>query len=126
LGASESDCWTFHIIPHFFTSLPVHTLPSHTNAIPGENSIVIVGGANQAEWVGLESIKDLLQGAGAVLLQREIPETVNEQVSNSAAALNKIKFMQGLFSNGMIHYMSLSAVMWCECMKLPPLTNRLE
>lgn len=40
----------------------------------GENSIILVGGANQA-WSGFPAAT--LDGAAAVLLQREIPEAVN-------------------------------------------------
>jgi len=50
----------------------------------GTNSIIIVGGANAA-WPTLEdgksrlttNVQDLIKRAGAVLLQREIPEAVN-------------------------------------------------
>jgi hypothetical protein len=44
-------------------------------------SIIIVGGANQAAWALSDSTKQLLSSAGAVLLQREIPEAVNLEVS---------------------------------------------
>lgn len=43
----------------------------------GENSIVIVGGANTAEWNIDEESRQVLQSAGGLLLQREIPEEVN-------------------------------------------------
>lgn len=52
----------------------------------GENSIVIVGGANMLGWperMGEEE-KDVVRGAGAVLLQREIPDAVNIQVAEAA------------------------------------------
>lgn len=43
----------------------------------GENSIVIVGGANQA-WRGVGApVRRRLANCGALLLQREIPESVN-------------------------------------------------
>jgi ribokinase len=49
----------------------------------GENSIIIVGGANRA-W---ESTPDLpVRGAGAVLLQREIPASVNLHAAHAARA----------------------------------------
>lgn len=35
----------------------------------GENSIIIVGGANQAEWQLSDAVSQLLRSAGAVLLQ---------------------------------------------------------
>ncbi|KAL9259716.1 Ribokinase-like protein [Drosera capensis] len=49
----------------------------------GENSIVIVGGANMNEWgEGLrERELEVVRGAGIVLLQREIPDHVNIQVA---------------------------------------------
>lgn len=44
----------------------------------GENSIVLVGGANTSEeWQITDDVTAAIQDAGAVLLQREIPETVN-------------------------------------------------
>ncbi|PNH07921.1 Ribokinase [Tetrabaena socialis] len=52
----------------------------------GENSIIIVGGANQAAWQLSDSARQLLSGAGAVLLQREIPESVNLEVALLAKA----------------------------------------
>ncbi|KAG2440419.1 hypothetical protein HYH02_010307 [Chlamydomonas schloesseri] len=52
----------------------------------GENSIIIVGGANQAAWKLSDGVKALIAGAGAVLLQREIPEPVNVEVAKLAAA----------------------------------------
>lgn len=49
----------------------------------GQNSIIIVGGANMSCWP--ESLPDqdleLLRSAGIVLLQREIPDSVNIQVA---------------------------------------------
>lgn len=50
----------------------------------GENSIIIVGGANQATWSLSDADKSLIQGAGAVLLQREVPEQVNIDVAKLA------------------------------------------
>ncbi|GAX74133.1 hypothetical protein CEUSTIGMA_g1582.t1 [Chlamydomonas eustigma] len=52
----------------------------------GENSIVIVGGANQSHWVLTDAVKDIIRSAGSVLLQREIPEDVNVQVAQIAKA----------------------------------------
>ena len=52
----------------------------------GENSIVILGGANQHHWELSDADKTLLSEAGAVLLQREIPESVNIQVAKWAQA----------------------------------------
>lgn len=44
----------------------------------GENSIVLVGGANTSEeWQITDEVTAAIQDAGAVLLQREITETVN-------------------------------------------------
>ncbi|CAK0752448.1 hypothetical protein CVIRNUC_002147 [Coccomyxa viridis] len=47
----------------------------------GENSIMIVGGANTAEWQFSEEALQLLRTAGMLLLQREIPEDVNARVA---------------------------------------------
>ncbi|DBA87623.1 TPA: hypothetical protein ACH3X1_004639 [Trebouxia sp. C0004] len=47
----------------------------------GENIIMIVGGANQSEWKFSENDHKLLSSAGAILLQREIPEAVNIEVA---------------------------------------------
>ncbi|XP_024028239.1 uncharacterized protein LOC21403638 [Morus notabilis] len=52
----------------------------------GQNSIIIVGGANMCSWP--QSLPDehleLLRSAGIVLLQREIPDSVNIQVAKAA------------------------------------------
>lgn len=47
----------------------------------GENSIVLVGGANVSGWAISTDEEQLLHQAGAVLLQREIPEDVNLRVA---------------------------------------------
>lgn len=54
----------------------------------GENSIIIVGGANMSCWPETLSHKDLevVRSAGIVLLQREIPDFVNIQVAKAANA----------------------------------------
>jgi len=52
----------------------------------GENSIIIVGGANTDAWALGPATSELLASAGAVLLQREIPEEVNLAVARIAAA----------------------------------------
>ncbi|KAG2497847.1 hypothetical protein HYH03_004114 [Edaphochlamys debaryana] len=59
----------------------------------GENSIIIVGGANQAAWNLSDGVKQLIAGAGAVLLQREIPEPVNVEVAQLAKAANVPVFL---------------------------------
>jgi len=52
----------------------------------GENSIVLVGGANTSEeWQIEDDVTAAIQSAGAVLLQREIPETVNVIFAKLAA-----------------------------------------
>ncbi len=53
----------------------------------GENSIILVGGANQ-EWPdGLSPALDqAIRGAGALLLQREIPEAINLAATQAAVA----------------------------------------
>uniref|UniRef100_A0A803NXU4 Ribokinase n=1 Tax=Cannabis sativa TaxID=3483 RepID=A0A803NXU4_CANSA len=52
----------------------------------GQNSIIIVGGANMSCWPETLSDKDseLVRNAGIVLLQREIPDSVNIQVAQAA------------------------------------------
>ncbi|GBF91895.1 hypothetical protein Rsub_05000 [Raphidocelis subcapitata] len=52
----------------------------------GENSIIIVGGANQdsRSWALPPAAEALLRTAGAVLLQREVPESVNTAVAEAA------------------------------------------
>ncbi|KAG8077479.1 hypothetical protein GUJ93_ZPchr0007g3259 [Zizania palustris] len=52
----------------------------------GQNSIIIVGGANMEGWdagIGPEDL-DLIRQAGVLLLQREIPDWVNVQVAQAA------------------------------------------
>ncbi|XWS27469.1 hypothetical protein CRYUN_Cryun26dG0117700 [Craigia yunnanensis] len=53
----------------------------------GQNSIIIVGGANMSSWPDKLSCQDLdvVKKAGIVLLQREIPDSVNIQVAKAAA-----------------------------------------
>lgn len=52
----------------------------------GQNSIIIVGGANMSCWPEKLSDEDLevVNNAGIVLLQREIPDSVNIQVAKAA------------------------------------------
>ncbi|KAL6205930.1 hypothetical protein ACLB2K_023182 [Fragaria x ananassa] len=52
----------------------------------GQNSIIIVGGANMSCWPERLSDEDLrvVRSAGIVLLQREVPEEVNIQVAKAA------------------------------------------
>lgn len=52
----------------------------------GQNSIIIVGGANMSCWPHTLSNQDLdiIKNAGIVLLQREIPDSVNIQVAKAA------------------------------------------
>ncbi|GAA0149851.1 carbohydrate kinase [Lithospermum erythrorhizon] len=54
----------------------------------GQNSIIIVGGANMVGWDETLSDEDLqaVKKAGIVLLQREIPDYVNLQVAKAARA----------------------------------------
>jgi ribokinase len=49
--------------------------------LTGENSIIIVGGANQSGWQLSDDVKAAIAGAGAILLQREVPEAVNIEVA---------------------------------------------
>ncbi|KAL2476468.1 pfkB-like carbohydrate kinase family protein [Abeliophyllum distichum] len=52
----------------------------------GQNSIIIVGGANMACWPEIlpEEYLEVVRNAGIVLLQREIPDSVNFQVAKVA------------------------------------------
>lgn len=50
----------------------------------GENSIVIAGGANTAEWDFNDDTQKLLRRAGTLLMQREVPELVNLQAAQLA------------------------------------------
>lgn len=59
----------------------------------GENSIVIVGGANQSYWHLTDGACKALSGAGAVLLQREIPEEINIQVAQLCKTANVPVFL---------------------------------
>lgn len=73
----------------------------------GQNSIIIVGGANMCCWPETLSDEDLkvVRSAGIVLLQREIPEEVNIQVAKVRALffLFSIFFLL-LQSNWMLHF----------------------
>lgn len=52
----------------------------------GQNSIIIVGGANMSCWPEIlsEESLEVVKNAGIVLLQREIPDSVNIQVAQAA------------------------------------------
>ncbi|GAB4849280.1 hypothetical protein Ancab_004080 [Ancistrocladus abbreviatus] len=52
----------------------------------GQNSIILVGGANMSCWPEKLSDEDLeiVRNAGIILLQREIPDSVNIQVAKAA------------------------------------------
>ena len=52
----------------------------------GENSIVIVGGANTAAWGEAEEADATIATAGMLLLQREVSDAVNARVAAIAAA----------------------------------------
>ena len=51
----------------------------------GSATSIVVGGANAMWPAELEELRQLVQGASAVLLQREIPEFVNEAVASIAS-----------------------------------------
>lgn len=52
----------------------------------GENSIIVVAGANR-EWVELdEATRDSIRNSGLLLLQREIPEDINLEAAHIAHA----------------------------------------
>ncbi|KAL4431479.1 hypothetical protein ABPG75_006735 [Micractinium tetrahymenae] len=52
----------------------------------GDNRIIIHGGANTAPWQLSTEARSTIASAGAVLLQREIPEAVNVEVAQLAHA----------------------------------------
>lgn len=59
----------------------------------GENSIIILGGANMA-WTELSDIhRDVIQSAAALLLQREIPEEINLAAAKVAKESGKLVVM---------------------------------
>uniref|UniRef100_A0A7S0X1M1 Ribokinase n=1 Tax=Chlamydomonas leiostraca TaxID=1034604 RepID=A0A7S0X1M1_9CHLO len=76
----------------------------------GENSIIIVGGANQAAWDLTPGAKAAVGGAGAVLLQREIPESVNVQVAQLAKAAGVPVFLDAGGVEGPISHDLLACV----------------
>jgi hypothetical protein len=49
--------------------------------LPGDNRIILHGGANMAAWQLDDATRAAISSAGAVLLQREIPEGVNAEVA---------------------------------------------
>lgn len=53
----------------------------------GENSIVIVGGANTAPWACTPPQKEAVASAGMLLLQRELPDDVNLKFAEMARDL---------------------------------------
>ena len=56
----------------------------------GQNSIIIIGGANQA-WSTLpEQMKFPIENSEAILLQREIPDIINYEAALYAKSLNKL------------------------------------
>ncbi|MBA0584880.1 hypothetical protein Gorai_015675 [Gossypium raimondii] len=59
----------------------------------GQNSIIIVGGANMSSWPDKLSDQDLdvVKNAGIVLLQREIPDSVNIQVAKIRVGYSQFK-----------------------------------
>lgn len=55
----------------------------------GENSVILIGGANQA-WTDLpESMKSVIDQADALMMQREIPEEINLQAAIYAKSKGK-------------------------------------
>lgn len=53
----------------------------------GDNRIIIHGGANTAPWQLSADARAAIAAAGAVLLQREIPEAVNVEVAQVCCAV---------------------------------------
>ena len=60
----------------------------------GQNSIIIVGGANMSCWPEtlLDEDLELVKNAGIVLLQREIPDSVNIQVAKVKVSKSLVFF----------------------------------
>ncbi|XP_075671293.1 ribokinase isoform X2 [Castanea sativa] len=74
-GANQAACGGRLSYPTYFLGQP-----------DGQNSIIIVGGANMNCWPHTLSDQDfeVVRNAGIVLLQREIPDSVNIQVAKAA------------------------------------------
>lgn len=64
-------------LPCIITHRSILTLPFPA----GDNRIILHGGANTAPWALGDEARAAISSAGAVLLQREIPEAVNTEVA---------------------------------------------
>ncbi|KAH7651921.1 Ribokinase/fructokinase protein [Dioscorea alata] len=80
----------------------------------GQNSIIIVGGANIWGWSDEVEVEDLevVKDAGIVLLQREIPDHVNLQVAQVARRANvpvilDVGGMEGAISKELINVVDI-------------------
>ena len=75
LRTRNIDTSMIHTVPDPATSSGIAFIMLQPD---GENSIVIIGGANTSEeWQITDDVTSAIQSAGVVLLQREIPESVN-------------------------------------------------
>lgn len=82
-GCCCGDAWQASCVPSP-PSLPACTLPPFSPPPAGDNRIIIHGGANTVPWELGEGAAAAIRGAGAVLLQREIPEAVNLEVAQAS------------------------------------------
>ncbi|EYU38233.1 hypothetical protein MIMGU_mgv1a020041mg, partial [Erythranthe guttata] len=96
-GANQAVCGGKLAYPTYFLGQGGGVFLNHLNSVAGaptghavvmlqsdgQNSIIIVGGANMSCWPENLRREDLevVQSAGIVLLQREIPDSVNIQVA---------------------------------------------
>ncbi|RVW81957.1 hypothetical protein CK203_033255 [Vitis vinifera] len=86
-GANQAACGGSYHTPHTLWGSTVSAAPTGHAVVmlqsDGQNSIIIVGGANMSFWPDTLSDEDLkiVRNAGIVLLQREIPDFVNIQVA---------------------------------------------
>ncbi|MBA0827377.1 hypothetical protein Goarm_012160, partial [Gossypium armourianum] len=80
----------------------------------GQNSIIIVGGANMSSWPDKLSDQDLdvVKNAGIVLLQREIPDSVNIQVAKTRVDYSQFK-VEEIIDN----IVTATLVAWCSEIK---------
>jgi ribokinase len=78
----------------------------------GENSIVIVGGANTAEWTCEGAQRAAVEQASVVLLQRELSDDVNARFAAAARAAGVPVMLdaggaEGAISDGLLQHVSL-------------------
>jgi ribokinase len=93
------------------SKVPVSTGQAFVILLPhGENSIIILGGANM-HWPQLsEAHKATIQTSSGVLLQREVPEEINLAAAQTAKASGKLVVMDAGGQDSPISAELLSAV----------------